>query len=81
MNRSVFALAAAWLAMASTQGLAAPAQNSSSPPNVVFIFADDKYELGRSKIENTRKNRTKRAICGQFQITGNYGESGQITGN
>ncbi|HVX60441.1 MAG TPA: sulfatase [Pirellulales bacterium] len=41
MNRSVFALAAAWLAWASAQGLAAPPNAASRPPNVVFIFADD----------------------------------------
>jgi hypothetical protein len=34
----------------------------SVKPNIIVIFADDKYELGQSKIENTRKNRPKLAL-------------------
>lgn len=57
---------------------AAPAKRR---PNIVFIMADDKYDSGQPKVENTRKNRTKRPFFESFQITGNCGEFRQITGN
>jgi hypothetical protein len=53
----------------------------SSAPNIVFILADDKYECPEPNAQKPREPSRKPPFSRGFQITGNRGKLGRITGN
>ncbi len=53
----------------------------SSVPNIVLILADDKYEYSEPSAHKPREPSIKPPFCRRFQITGDCGKLGRITGN
>ncbi len=74
----ISAALALWAAAPNDKSLAA---DNPEKPNVVLVFADDKYEHSQPKVDNTLKKRLKSPFRQEFQITWNCGKLGQITGN
>jgi hypothetical protein len=65
------ALIALWAAAPNDKSLAA---DNPEKPNVVLVFADDKYESAGPKAEKLRENRQNARFFARIQIAGNYGK-------
>ncbi len=50
-------------------------------PNIVFMMADDKYEYSEPNAQKHRESSRKEPFLRRFQIAGNRGKLGRITGN
>lgn len=65
-----------WLLAPGVRGAEPPAR-----PNVVIIFADDKYEPAEPRAQKRRKNREKWPFSAGFEIAENCGKFRGIPGN
>ena len=70
-------VAAGGLAALASGALAAEVER----PNIVLIFADDKYEYRAHEAQNLRKNRENTVFSVRYQIAGNCSDFRGIAGD